>query len=88
LATGQATFHLSADRTELDFKLIAANIETVDAMLAGGTYVNAHTSDGLAPPGTGPGDLPAGESAARSADAVEVPSIGSCRRERRAARSR
>ncbi|MGH9191210.1 MAG: hypothetical protein ACRDZ0_01905 [Acidimicrobiales bacterium] len=33
----------------------------VDAMLAGGTYVNAHTNDGLAPPGTGPGDLPAGE---------------------------
>ena len=119
LATGQAIFHLSADGTQLDFKLIVANIENVvaahihlgpegvngpvvaflfgpaaagggrfdgllaqgtiteadlvgplagqpfsalvDAMLAGGTYVNAHTNDGLAPPGTGPGDLPAGE---------------------------
>ena len=33
----------------------------VDAMLAGNTYVNAHTNDGVAPAGTGPGDLPAGE---------------------------
>jgi CHRD domain len=33
----------------------------VDAMLAGNTYVNVHTDDGVAPGGTGPGDLPAGE---------------------------
>jgi CHRD domain len=33
----------------------------VDAMLAGNAYVNAHTNDGIAPTGTGPGDLPAGE---------------------------
>jgi len=119
LAQGQAIFHLSADGTQLDYKLIAANIDNVvfahihlapagvngpvvaflfgpaaagggrfsgvlaqgtitaddligplagqpltalvDAMLAGNTYVNAHTNDGVAPAGTGPGDLPAGE---------------------------
>jgi CHRD domain len=119
LAQGQAIFHLSADGTQLDYKLIAANIDNVvfahihlapagvngpvvaflfgpaaagggrfsgvlaqgtitaddligplagqpltalvDAMLAGNTYVNAHTDDGVAPAGTGPGDLPAGE---------------------------
>jgi CHRD domain len=33
----------------------------LDAMLAGNTYVNVHTDDGVAPVGTGPGDLPAGE---------------------------
>lgn len=33
----------------------------LDAMRAGDTYVNVHTNDGIAPPGTGPGDLPAGE---------------------------
>jgi hypothetical protein len=33
----------------------------VEAMLAGNTYVNVHTDDGIAPAGTGPGDLPAGE---------------------------
>jgi hypothetical protein len=33
----------------------------VDAILAGNTYVNVHTDDGVAPGGTGPGDLPAGE---------------------------
>ena len=33
----------------------------VDAMLAGNSYVNVHTDDGVAPGGTGPGDLPAGE---------------------------
>ena len=27
----------------------------------GGAYVNVHTNDGVAPAGTGPGDLPAGE---------------------------
>ena len=119
LAQGQAIFHLSADGTQLDYKLIAANIDNVvfahihlapagvngpvvaflfgpvpagggrsagvlaqgtiteddligplagqpfsalvDAMLAGNTYVNTHTDDGVAPGGTGPGDLPAGE---------------------------
>jgi hypothetical protein len=119
LAQGQAIFHLSADGTQLDYKLIAANIDNavfahihlapagvngpvvaflfgpvpagggrsagvlaqgtiteddligplagqpfsvlVDAMLAGNTYVNVHTDDGVAPGGTGPGDLPAGE---------------------------
>jgi hypothetical protein len=119
LAQGQAIFHLSEDGTQLDYKLIAANIDNVvfahihlapagvngpvvaflfgpaaagggrfsgvlaqgtitaddligplagqplsalvDAMLAGNTYVNAHTDDGVAPAGTGPGDLPAGE---------------------------
>jgi hypothetical protein len=33
----------------------------LDAMAAGGTYVNVHTNDGIAPVGTGPGDLPGGE---------------------------
>ncbi|MGH9287322.1 MAG: CHRD domain-containing protein [Acidimicrobiales bacterium] len=33
----------------------------VDAILAGDIYVNVHTDDGVAPGGTGPGDLPAGE---------------------------
>jgi hypothetical protein len=33
----------------------------LDAMAAGNTYVNVHTNDGIAPAGTGPGDLPAGE---------------------------
>jgi hypothetical protein len=119
LAQGQAIFHLSADGTQLDYKLIAANIDNavfahihlaptgvngpvvaflfgpvaagggrssgvlaqgtlteddligplagqeftalVNAMLAGNTYVNVHTDDGVAPGGTGPGDLPAGE---------------------------
>jgi hypothetical protein len=119
LAQGQAVFHLSEDGTQLDYKLIAANIDNVvfahihvapvgvngpvvaflfgpvpagggrssgvlaegtitaadllgplagqdlsalvDAMRAGNTYVNIHTDDGVAPAGTGPGDLPAGE---------------------------
>ena len=119
LAQGQAIFQLSADGTQLDYTLIAANIDNVvfahihlapagvngpvvaflfgpaapgggrfsgvlaqgtitaddligplagqpftalvDAMLAGNTYVNVHTDDGVAPGGTGPGDLPAGE---------------------------
>jgi hypothetical protein len=119
LAQGQAIFHLSADGTRLDYKLIAANIDNVvfahihlapagvngpvvaflfgpvaagggrfsgvlaqgtlteddligplagreftalvDAMLAGNIYVNVHTDDGIAPGGTGAGDLPAGE---------------------------
>lgn len=33
----------------------------VDAMNAGQTYVNYHTSDGVAPADTGPGDFPSGE---------------------------
>lgn len=33
----------------------------VEAMKADGAYVNLHTNDGVAPTGTGPGDLPAGE---------------------------
>jgi hypothetical protein len=31
------------------------------AMGTGGTYVNVHTDDGVAPPNTGPGDFPGGE---------------------------
>jgi CHRD domain len=119
LAQGQAIFDLRADGTQLDYKLIAANIDhvvfadihlapagvnspvvaflfgpvavgggrfsgvlaqgtlteddligplagqeftaLVDAMLAGNSYVNVHTDDGVASGGTGPGDLPAGE---------------------------
>jgi hypothetical protein len=33
----------------------------LDAMRAGLTYVNVHTSDGVEPPNTGPGDFPGGE---------------------------
>ncbi len=33
----------------------------VDAMIAGNTYVNVHTIDGVAPTTTGPGDFPGGE---------------------------
>lgn len=33
----------------------------IEAMATGGAYVNVHTNDGVAPAGTGPGDLPAGE---------------------------
>jgi hypothetical protein len=33
----------------------------LDAMESGGAYVNVHTNDGVAPPNTGPGDLPGGE---------------------------
>jgi CHRD domain len=119
LAQGQAIFHLSSDGTQLEYKLISANIDNVvmahihlapvgvngpivaflfgpvapaggrfsgvlaqgtitaddligplagqdltalvDAIRAGNTYVNVHTDDGVAPPSTGPGDLPAGE---------------------------
>jgi len=35
--------------------------ELVAAMRAGVTYVNVHTSDGVDPPNTGPGDFPGGE---------------------------
>ncbi len=33
----------------------------VTAMRTGGTYVNVHTNDGVAPTNTGPGDFPGGE---------------------------
>jgi hypothetical protein len=33
----------------------------IAAMRDGGTYVNVHTDDGVAPPNTGPGDFPGGE---------------------------
>jgi hypothetical protein len=33
----------------------------IAAMEAGGTYVNVHTNDGVAPTNTGPGDFPGGE---------------------------
>ena len=33
----------------------------VEAILAGGVYVNVHTNDGVAPTNTGPGDFPGGE---------------------------
>jgi hypothetical protein len=33
----------------------------IEAMRAGGTYVNVHTDDGVAPVDTGPGDFPGGE---------------------------
>ena len=35
--------------------------DLVTAMQANGAYVNVHTNDGVGLPGTGPGDLPAGE---------------------------
>ena len=35
--------------------------EVWELIETGGAYVNVHTNDGVAPPGTGPGDLPAGE---------------------------
>ncbi|WP_218916406.1 CHRD domain-containing protein [Calidithermus chliarophilus] len=118
-ARGNALFGLSADGSELHYKLIVANIENVvashihlapagangpvvaflygpaapgggrsdgvlaegtitaanlvgplaghplsdliAAMEAGNAYVNVHTNDGVAPPNTGPGDIPSGE---------------------------
>lgn len=35
--------------------------DLIAAMRSGGAYVNVHTNDGIAPPNTGPGDLPGGE---------------------------
>ncbi len=35
--------------------------DLVTAMLAGNTYTNVHTNDGVSPPNTGPGDFPGGE---------------------------
>ena len=35
--------------------------DLVNQMTAGGTYVNVHTNDGVAPVDTGPGDFPGGE---------------------------
>jgi len=118
-ARGNATFDLSADGTEITYRLIASNIDNafmahihlgpagangpivaflfgpvapgggrtngvlatgtiaasnligpltgqplsalLDAMRAGNAYVNVHTNDGVAPPNTGPGDIPSGE---------------------------
>lgn len=39
----------------------AATEELLLSMAEGKAYVNVHTNDGVAPPGAGPGDLPAGE---------------------------
>jgi CHRD domain len=119
LARGFASFQLSPDGTELEYRLIVANIDNViaahihlgpagvnapvvaflfgpaapaggrlngviaegtitaanligplagqplsaliSAIEAGNTYVNVHTSDGVAPDNTGPGDFPGGE---------------------------
>lgn len=33
----------------------------VEILASGGAYVNVHTSDGMDPPNTGPGDFPGGE---------------------------
>jgi CHRD domain len=33
----------------------------IEALNSGNAYVNVHTNDDVAPPGTGPGDLPGGE---------------------------
>ena len=56
LATGTIT----AD--DLIGPLLGADLEDlIDVMRADGAYVNVHTNDGVAPTGTGPGDLPAGE---------------------------
>ena len=38
-----------------------ASEELLSSMANGGTYVNVHTNDGVAPANTGPGDLPGGE---------------------------
>ena len=35
--------------------------DLVAAIVAGNTYMNVHTDDGVAPPNTGPGDFPGGE---------------------------
>ena len=117
-ARGVATFKVSADGTEIEYRLVVANIENVfaahihcgdaddvapvgvtlfmgapasgpvngvlatgtitepdagntcgwadledviDAFESGNAYVNVHTSDGVDPPDTGPGDFPGGE---------------------------
>ena len=119
-ATGQAIFKLSEDETEIQYRLIVANIDNVTAshihlgmagvnggvvvflagnfppgggrvqgvlaegiiraanltgtlagmtdlsvlvaaLRAGAAYVNVHTSDGVDPANTGPGDFPGGE---------------------------
>jgi hypothetical protein len=35
--------------------------DLIAQMVAGNTYVNVHTNDGIDPPNTGPGDFPGGE---------------------------
>jgi len=56
LATGTITAaNLVGPLSGMPLSVLAA------AMLAGGTYVNVHTNDGIPPPNTGPGDFPGGE---------------------------
>jgi CHRD domain len=40
---------------------VGTNMPLLDAMRAGLTYANVHTSDGVAPTNQGPGDFPGGE---------------------------
>jgi hypothetical protein len=40
---------------------VATFADVLAQIRAGNTYVNVHTSDGVAPPNTGPGDFPGGE---------------------------
>jgi hypothetical protein len=40
---------------------VGEDMPLLDAIRAGLTYVNVHTSDGVEPPDTGPGDFPGGE---------------------------
>ena len=40
---------------------VGTNMPVLDAMRAGLAYVNVHTTDGVAPANTGPGDFPGGE---------------------------
>jgi hypothetical protein len=110
-AQGKAVVGISADRTQIEFRLVVSRIENVTAahihpgapgvngpvaiplagsfapgggpsngllasgtaaipadlaglaetMIAGGTYVNVHTNDGVDPVNTGAGDFPGGE---------------------------
>lgn len=56
LATGVIT------STNLVGPLVGQSLSVlIAAMNAGGTYVNAHTNDGVDPINTGPGDFPGGE---------------------------
>ena len=41
--------------------LAGQSLSVLVAAMRGGTYVNAHTNDGVAPTNTGPGDFPGGE---------------------------
>ena len=54
--------HGTIDGTALLGPLAGMGLDAlIAAMDAGNTYVNVHTNDGVAPTGTGPGDLSAGE---------------------------